>query len=108
MTNSILSPASSRQDSISVIYAALGNRSNHSRALARASSRGRQKVSRRQAPSARARALRLLATRAARSIGLLLPTAIEGPLIPFLFERDSSRSIPRKGAGAHSRFGHKA
>jgi hypothetical protein len=23
-------------------------------------------------------------------------------------ERDSSRSIPRNGAGAHSRFGHKA
>jgi hypothetical protein len=29
-------------------------------------------------------------------------------LIPILFERDSSRSIPRNGAGAHSRFGHKA
>jgi hypothetical protein len=29
-------------------------------------------------------------------------------LIPTLFERDSSRSIPRNGAGAHSRFGHKA
>src|SRR6185312_12048532 len=33
MTNSIRSPASSRQDSISVMYAALGKRSNHSRAL---------------------------------------------------------------------------
>jgi hypothetical protein len=31
----------------------------------------------------------------------------EGP-IPILFERDSSRSIPRNGAGAHSRFGRKA
>ncbi len=29
-------------------------------------------------------------------------------LRPILFERDSSRSIPRNGAGAHSRFGHKA
>jgi hypothetical protein len=31
-----------------------------------------------------------------------------GCLIPILFERDSSRSVPRNGAGAHSRFGHKA
>ena len=29
-------------------------------------------------------------------------------IIPILFERDLSRSIPRNGAGAHSRFGHKA
>jgi hypothetical protein len=28
--------------------------------------------------------------------------------VPIPFERDSSRSIPRNGAGAHSRFGHKA
>ena len=54
----------------------MGKRSNHSRALARASSRGRQKVSRRQALSALARAFRRLATRAARSIGFLVPVAI--------------------------------
>jgi hypothetical protein len=30
-----------------------------------------------------------------------------GRLIPILIERDSSRSIPRNGAGAHSRFDHK-
>src|SRR5580700_5305748 len=79
MTNSIRSSATSRQDSISVIYAALGKRSNHSRALARASSRGRQKVSRRQALSAVAiveRLLRRLATRAARSIGFFVSVAI--------------------------------
>ena len=29
-------------------------------------------------------------------------------LTPILFERDASRSNPRNGAGAHSRFGHKA
>ena len=29
-------------------------------------------------------------------------------LIPILFEREASRSNPRNGAGAHSRFGHKA
>jgi len=28
--------------------------------------------------------------------------------MPILFERDSSRSIPRNGAGAHSRCGYKA
>ncbi len=28
--------------------------------------------------------------------------------MPIPFERDSSRSNPRNGAGAHSRFGHKA
>ena len=32
----------------------------------------------------------------------------EAALIPILFERGSSRSNPRNGAGAHSRFGHKA
>ena len=31
-----------------------------------------------------------------------------GCIRPILFERDSSRSIPRNGAGAHSRFGAKA
>jgi hypothetical protein len=29
-------------------------------------------------------------------------------LLPILIERDSSRLIPRNGAGAHSRFGHQA
>jgi hypothetical protein len=29
-------------------------------------------------------------------------------LIPILFEHEASRSNPRNGAGAHSRFGHKA
>ncbi len=33
---------------------------------------------------------------------------VQPTVIPILFERDSSRSNPRNGAGAHSRFGHKA
>jgi hypothetical protein len=32
---------------------------------------------------------------------------IRADVIPILIERDSSRSIPRNGAGAHSRFDHK-
>jgi hypothetical protein len=36
----------------------------------------------------------------------LQATAGHNDIIPILFERDSSRSIPRNGAGAHSRFGN--
>src|SRR3984957_6003417 len=97
MTNSIRSSATSRQDSISVIYAALGKRSNHSRALARASSRGRQKLSRRQASSAAAlveRLLRRFATRSASSIGFLVPAAILALVGPYV-----SAVSDRWGAG---------
>ena len=43
-----------------------------------------------------------------KKISASFQARLQVALLPILIERDLSRSIPHNGAGAHSRFGHKA